>query len=156
LIWAQAKGEGKRPVLMDQWRACLRPAQRRQGLRPGALPAPAPPSQQNEFVRPGFDLGFEEGGKYYVHNHLRFNILVHPTHGEYSRGRQGGRRLLQDDGAGPLGGVGGRAGGRAPGVRGQGRHTQPTRRADAPPPTPSPCPLSTPPSQARSPERRCT
>lgn len=53
---------------------------------------PAPSSRrapQNEFVRPGFELGFEEKGKYYVYNHLRFNVLVHPTHGEYLRARQG-------------------------------------------------------------------
>jgi hypothetical protein len=40
-------------------------------------------------VRPGFELGYEEGGKYYIYNHLRFNVLVHPTHGEYMRARQG-------------------------------------------------------------------
>jgi len=46
-------------------------------------------SQQNEFVRPGFELGFKEGDTYYIRNHLQFNILVHPTHGEYMRARQG-------------------------------------------------------------------
>lgn len=45
--------------------------------------------QDEEFVRPGFELGYEENGKYYVKNHLQFNILVHPTHGEYMRARQG-------------------------------------------------------------------
>jgi hypothetical protein len=40
-------------------------------------------------VRPGFELGFKEGDKYYIKNHLQFNILVHPTHGEYMRARQG-------------------------------------------------------------------
>lgn len=40
-------------------------------------------------MRPGFELGYEEDGKYYVRNHLQFNILVHPTHGEYMRARQG-------------------------------------------------------------------
>lgn len=45
--------------------------------------------QQNEFVRPGFELGFKDGDKYYIRNHLQFNILVHPTHGEYMRARQG-------------------------------------------------------------------
>lgn len=45
--------------------------------------------QQNEFVRPGFELGFKEGDKYFIRNHLQFNILVHPTHGEYTRARQG-------------------------------------------------------------------
>ncbi|KAI8465394.1 MAG: Endomembrane protein 70-domain-containing protein [Monoraphidium minutum] len=43
----------------------------------------------NEFVRPGFELGYVDGGKYYIYNHLRFNVLVHPTHGEYLRARQG-------------------------------------------------------------------
>lgn len=38
-----------------------------------------PNAPQNEFVRPGYELGFEEGGKYYIHNHLRFNILVRAT-----------------------------------------------------------------------------
>lgn len=45
--------------------------------------------QANEFVRPGFELGFKDGDKYYIQNHLQFNILVHPTHGEYMRARQG-------------------------------------------------------------------
>lgn len=49
-------------------------------------------TQDQEFVRPGFELGFEEEGKYYIQNHLQFNVLVHPTHGEYMRARQG----LQD------------------------------------------------------------
>jgi hypothetical protein len=47
--------------------------------------------QQNEFVRPGFELGFKVNGKYYIRNHLQFNILVHPTHGEYMRARQGAK-----------------------------------------------------------------
>lgn len=40
-------------------------------------------------MRPGFELGFKEGDQYYIRNHLQFNILVHPTHGEYMRARQG-------------------------------------------------------------------
>lgn len=40
-------------------------------------------------VRPGFDLGIEEDGRYYIHNHLQFNILYHKTHGEYMRARAG-------------------------------------------------------------------
>ncbi|KAI8474011.1 MAG: hypothetical protein J3K34DRAFT_383427 [Monoraphidium minutum] len=44
---------------------------------------------ENEFVRPGFELGYEDGGAYYVHNHLRFNILVHPTHGDNTRADDG-------------------------------------------------------------------
>jgi transmembrane 9 superfamily protein 2/4 len=42
-------------------------------------------------VRPGFELGYKEDGKFYIFNHLQFNILVHPTHGEYMRARQGFR-----------------------------------------------------------------
>lgn len=45
--------------------------------------------EQNEFVRPGFELGYKDGDRYYIRNHLQFNILVHPTHGEYMRARQG-------------------------------------------------------------------
>jgi transmembrane 9 superfamily protein 2/4 len=44
--------------------------------------------QDQEFIRPGFELGFKEGDKYFIYNHLTFNILVHPTHGEYMRARQ--------------------------------------------------------------------
>jgi len=61
-------------------------------------------------VRPGFELGYEEGGRYFIYNHLRFNVLVHPTHGEYMRARQGmdgaalgnidARKLLGVQGAG--------------------------------------------------------
>eukprot|EP00882_Tetradesmus_deserticola_P003503 GHRQ01003706.1.p1 GENE.GHRQ01003706.1~~GHRQ01003706.1.p1 ORF type:complete len:729 (+),score=377.08 GHRQ01003706.1:96-2189(+) len=47
--------------------------------------------KNQEFVRPGFELGYQEDGKYYIFNHLQFNILVHPTHGEYMRARQGFR-----------------------------------------------------------------
>lgn len=45
--------------------------------------------QDQDYLRPGFELGYEENGKYYIKNHLQFNILVHPTHGEYMRARQG-------------------------------------------------------------------
>jgi transmembrane 9 superfamily protein 2/4 len=44
--------------------------------------------QDMEFVRPGFELGFKQDGKYYINNHLIFNILVHATNGEYTRARQ--------------------------------------------------------------------
>lgn len=44
-------------------------------LRPPASCVHALPPQ-NEFVRPGFELGYEDGNKFYIHNHLRFNILV--------------------------------------------------------------------------------
>ena len=32
-------------------------------------------------MRPGFELGYVKDGKYYIHNHLVFNILVYLTHG---------------------------------------------------------------------------
>lgn len=51
--------------------------------------AHASPAQDQEFVRPGFELGYiDEKGRYYINNHLVFNILVHMTHGEYTRARQ--------------------------------------------------------------------
>eukprot|EP01025_Chloroclados_australasicus_P052878 TRINITY_DN6182_c0_g2_i1.p1 TRINITY_DN6182_c0_g2~~TRINITY_DN6182_c0_g2_i1.p1 ORF type:complete len:676 (+),score=29.99 TRINITY_DN6182_c0_g2_i1:38-2029(+) len=34
-------------------------------------------------VRPGFDLGYKEDDKYYIYNHLTFNVLVHPSSGTY-------------------------------------------------------------------------
>jgi hypothetical protein len=38
-------------------------------------------AQDQEFVRPGFELGYvDDQGKYYVHNHLVFNILVGGGH----------------------------------------------------------------------------
>jgi transmembrane 9 superfamily member 2/4 len=46
------------------------------------------PPQEQDFVRPGFELGFKEGDKYFIKNHLQFNVLVHPTHGEYMRARE--------------------------------------------------------------------
>lgn len=46
------------------------------------------PPQQEDFVRPGFELGFKENGKYYIYNHLVFNVLVHKTHGEYTAARK--------------------------------------------------------------------
>jgi hypothetical protein len=53
------------------------------------LPLRVATPQNQEFVRPGFELGYKEDGKFYIFNHLQFNILVHPTHGEYMRARQG-------------------------------------------------------------------
>jgi transmembrane 9 superfamily protein 2/4 len=41
--------------------------------------------ENQEFVRPGFELGYkDEAGKYYMYNHLVFNVLVSLTHGEYT------------------------------------------------------------------------
>lgn len=46
-------------------------------------------AQNQEFVRPGFELGYKtEDGKYYIYNHLVFNILVTLTHGEYMAARE--------------------------------------------------------------------
>lgn len=39
-------------------------------------------------MRPGFELGYKRDGKYYLHNHLVFNILVYQTHGEYTAAKQ--------------------------------------------------------------------
>eukprot|EP01026_Neomeris_dumetosa_P009367 TRINITY_DN13145_c0_g2_i1.p1 TRINITY_DN13145_c0_g2~~TRINITY_DN13145_c0_g2_i1.p1 ORF type:complete len:529 (-),score=21.65 TRINITY_DN13145_c0_g2_i1:363-1949(-) len=38
-----------------------------------------------ESVRPGFELGYKENDKYYIYNHLTFNVLVHPSSGEYMK-----------------------------------------------------------------------
>ena len=39
-----------------------------------------------ESIRPGYEVGYKgEGGQYYLNNHLMFKILVHRTHGQYSR-----------------------------------------------------------------------
>ena len=41
--------------------------------------------ENQEFVRPGFELGYkDEAGKYFIYNHLVFNVLVSLTHGEYT------------------------------------------------------------------------
>lgn len=44
-------------------------------------------NEDQEFVSPGFDLGWSDKGKYYINNHLVFNILVHETTGEYTRAK---------------------------------------------------------------------
>jgi len=41
-----------------------------------------------QFVRPGFELGFKKDGKYYINNHLVFNILVYETHGEFTAAKK--------------------------------------------------------------------
>ncbi|KAG1662997.1 hypothetical protein FOA52_000568 [Chlamydomonas sp. UWO 241] len=43
-----------------------------------------------EYVRPGFELGYKDPstGKYYIYNHIAFNILITLTHGEYMAARQ--------------------------------------------------------------------
>lgn len=41
--------------------------------------------ENQEFVRPGYELGYkDEAGKYFIYNHLVFNVLVSLTHGEYT------------------------------------------------------------------------
>jgi hypothetical protein len=65
------------------------------------------PPQNAEFVRPGFELGYSEGGRYFVYNHLRFNVLVHPTHGEYTRARKGSDMAMGEVDARKLLSVGG-------------------------------------------------
>jgi len=45
-------------------------------------------SKELEFVSQGVDVGFKDGDKHYVHNHLVFRVLVHPSHGEYLRARK--------------------------------------------------------------------
>lgn len=40
--------------------------------------------EEQDYVRPGFELGYVEDGKYYINNHLVFNILIYQTHGEYT------------------------------------------------------------------------
>ena len=44
--------------------------------------------QNEQFVRPGFELGFKKNGKYYINNHLVFNILVYETHGEFTAAKK--------------------------------------------------------------------
>lgn len=41
--------------------------------------------QNQEFVRPGYELGYkDDNGTYFIYNHLVFNVLVSLTHGEYT------------------------------------------------------------------------
>lgn len=41
--------------------------------------------QDPESVRPGYEVGYKAGDRYYVNNHLMFKVLVHETNGQYSR-----------------------------------------------------------------------
>lgn len=57
-------------------------------------------------LRPGYELGVTDNGKdFFIFNHLVFNVLIHKTHGEYTRAQNSaytsslavdtsGRRLL--------------------------------------------------------------
>jgi transmembrane 9 superfamily member 2/4 len=49
--------------------------------------------QNQEFVRPGFELGYKQDGKYFIYNHLVFNILVSLTHGEYTAAKEQGKAM---------------------------------------------------------------
>mmetsp|Transcript_12263 Transcript_12263/g.36002 ORF Transcript_12263/g.36002 Transcript_12263/m.36002 type:complete len:676 (-) Transcript_12263:344-2371(-) len=46
--------------------------------------------ETQEYVRPGFELGYkdEDTGKYYINNHLVFNVLYTVTHGEYTQAKE--------------------------------------------------------------------
>lgn len=55
-------------------------------------------TEAQEFVRPGYDVGFTSNGKHYVNNHLAFKIFVHQTNGEYARARQAYRDAAALDG----------------------------------------------------------
>lgn len=63
-----------------------------------------------ESVRPGYEVGYQVGDKYFINNHLMFKVLVHETHGQYTMSQldeaeveaaaaveAGGRRLLKDE-----------------------------------------------------------
>mmetsp|Transcript_29623 Transcript_29623/g.87605 ORF Transcript_29623/g.87605 Transcript_29623/m.87605 type:complete len:232 (-) Transcript_29623:112-807(-) len=38
-------------------------------------------NENENYVRPGFELGYKSGDKYFIFNHLVFNILITRTHG---------------------------------------------------------------------------
>ena len=44
-------------------------------------------------VRPGFEVGYRIGDKYFVNNHLMFKILVHETNGQYTINKQAAAEL---------------------------------------------------------------
>ena len=45
-------------------------------------------AENPESIRPGYEVGYEREGKYYLNNHLMFKILVHKTNGQYTRARE--------------------------------------------------------------------
>ncbi|KAK9828105.1 hypothetical protein WJX81_004518 [Elliptochloris bilobata] len=45
-------------------------------------------AENPESIRPGYEIGYERDGKYYLNNHLMFKILVHKTNGQYTRARE--------------------------------------------------------------------
>lgn len=40
-------------------------------------------TKKHGYIQTGFQLGLKIKGKHYIHNHLAFNVLIHPTKGEY-------------------------------------------------------------------------
>lgn len=45
-------------------------------------------AENRDSIRPGYEVGYEREGKYYLNNHLMFKILVHKTNGQYTRARE--------------------------------------------------------------------
>ena len=45
-------------------------------------------AENPESIRPGYEVGYERDGKYFLNNHLMFKILVHKTNGQYTRARE--------------------------------------------------------------------
>lgn len=41
-----------------------------------------------ESIRPGFEVGYEQDGKFFVNNHIMFTILLHRTNGQYTRAQK--------------------------------------------------------------------
>ena len=45
-------------------------------------------AENPDSIRPGFEVGYEQDGKYYVNNHLMYSILLHKTNGQYTRAQK--------------------------------------------------------------------
>jgi len=45
-------------------------------------------AENPESIRPGYEVGYERDGRYFLNNHLMFKILVHKTNGQYTRARE--------------------------------------------------------------------
>ena len=45
-------------------------------------------AESPEKVTPGYEVGFQVDGQYYVNNHLMFRILIHKTNGQFTRSRE--------------------------------------------------------------------
>eukprot|EP00775_Hariotina_reticulata_P011626 gene11626-11770_t len=48
--------------------------------------------EEEQLIQPGYFIGQEEEGRYFLNNHLQFRILYHKTHGEYMRAKSGFNR----------------------------------------------------------------